>query len=368
MEAIGNCPFYIFPLQDGGIISPLEGEVDVHSLRNPGIIQIKVSHSSDYCDVNSLHITSHRLYYFKDGNIFAVNLNTVQDIQQRGGFLRSRKIVISLCLNEQSCEISVRIKHVHQFHEVLHRLREVWTRKAWVIYRGNTPMNQIGGISRVLQRVDHTAVTKQSIIDSGFSDFSSLRGNAKGLSEVLERIKRDGTTEELNEIDALLSHYGLVPSGNSSVPCNMVLSDIVESAVKAAEGVIMIHDLYCLVNRKLRLEKLYTPREFLLEIQSIKSVECISILGYRAIINLSLLNLNRRVVILVTQIPYLSTKQVGENVNIGNAVVLKLLLLKIEEEFGEIVRDEDDLGQINWYRNIFYPSIQRFHPDIHVVI
>lgn len=335
------------------MIVPLEGETEVVSIRSPCVIQIRETPSKEYSSADSLNLTSHRLYYEMNRDIVAAKLSSLRNIETRGGLLRSKKLVLTFNDDTRILEMNIRLSDTRHFQQMLQRLKEIWLQKTWTTTPQYLPRPKIGGINRVMIRSDNAALANKALIDSGLSDLTSLRANARGLTDVLKRLRREGTSEEINQIEYLLLEYGLVQNGATSASPEPHLVEMVQSALKNAQGVMLIHDMYCLINRKLRLEKLYTPKQFLLEIQSIKSIDCVVILGYRILLSLSLSDLNRKVVGVLTDIPFLSTQEMSENVGIGNTVVLKLLLLKAEEMFGEIVRDEDEFGQINWYRSIF---------------
>jgi hypothetical protein len=184
-----------------------------------------------------------------------------------------------------------------------------------------------------------------------------MKANAKNLQELLNSLKRGATDEETGAVAALLREYGLgegfhnVPNGLSS---SDFLENMVKSAVGVSNGVILIHDLFCLINRGLKLERIFSPKEFLAELRGMKSVQIMEISGYKIVVNLTLSDLNAKVVDFLVRNTMASVSEISSRLEIGNPRILSLLLGKIAQTFGGIVLDSQAHPEQVWYLNRFF--------------
>jgi hypothetical protein len=218
----------------------------------------------------------------------------------------------------------------------------------------------LGGIARVVARIEQKSNQQGLLLDAGLSDLDALRSNANELRDMINTMVANANGNEISEIDSLLKEYGLFDKGKDAAtaqPRQMSdsksgISSIVESAVRGAGGVILLHDLFCLVNRKLKLERIYSPREFLDEMTRISSINMFIVEGYRVVVSLKLDELDQRLQSVLKEIDGKSESDLSSELGISNPVVLHLLLLKVEEIFGRIVRDQTDDGA-SWYLNVF---------------
>ena len=217
------------------------------------------------------------------------------------------------------------------------------------------PRPTLGGISRVVARLETVANKQESTVDAGLADLESMKKNANELKDLISTLKRGGGSPELSEMDELLSEYGLFNAGNEITQSDKSESSIaphVSAAVQAADGVILVHDLFCLINRKMKLERIYSPREFLSELYRIPSVSMVKVLGYTVIVSLKLNEINSRLLKCLQEKDGRSDSEVSEILGIRNLVVLRLLLIKAEENYGQVVRD-DSIEGTHWYLNAF---------------
>ena len=79
------------------------------------------------------------------------------------------------------------------------------------------------------------------------------------------------------------------------------------------------------------------------------SVQLINVCGYKVVISLRLTDINSRTVDLLVKNGPLAESAIASALGSLNGVVLHLLLLKAEESFGSLVRDQHDV--VTWYVN-----------------
>jgi hypothetical protein len=285
-----------------------------------------------------------------------VQIRHISAVTTRGGFLKAKKIVLPF--REHDGSIEIRVPNRARFDQLLAVLTAVVSEKRWSFAGASVEGPSLGGISRLMARIEQAAGAQSMLMDSGLADLGSLRRNAEELSGLIANLKRGSSDLEASEIDALLTEFGLFNSsddgvlpGVSEASRGSQIANLVVSAVESADRVILIHDLFCLVNRGLKLERIITPKEFLVELNKIRSIEIIPICGYKVVISLRLTVLHDLLLTELRKSDGQSEPDLSVKLRVGNRLVFHLLLLKIEESFGEIVRDETS-ELTTWYLNI----------------
>ena len=312
-------------------------------------VRVKSQPSSDYETVRELCCTSHRLHYASGNGVVGIRLDSVIRASVRGGFLRPPKLVLEI-RREVGLELSIRVGAKDEFNGILAAVNRAIADQVWIRTGGFISHPRLGGVSRVVARVDQSAYRQGIQIDSGLSDLESVRANAKQLKETISNLKRGGSDPEVSEINALLSEYGLLSSvETSSSSGDSSIEPLVRAAVSSANGVMLVHDLFCLINRKLRIERSLAPKEFIGTLSRIPSVQLINVCGYKVVISLRLTDINSRTVDLLVKNGPLAESAIASALGSLNGVVLHLLLLKAEESFGSLVRDQHDV--VTWYVN-----------------
>ena len=333
------------------------GELPRFSLGNKESALVRLSSLSNYEEVRNLTCTTHRLHYIQGSDVLAIRLDAIVSYETRGGFVKSKKLVLGFGERGQACEFSIRILDKERFESLISVISSVLKQKEWLRTGGYALKPMLGGITRVVARVEQADQNRGALVDAGLTDLNSMRNNARQLNEIISQINRGANAQEISEINTLLSEYGLL---NREATCVSTtestsaksISSLVISAVQSAGGVILVHDLYCLINRKLKLERVYSPKEFLVEISRIASVNIMNIRGYKAVVSLNVQNLNDTILPLLNVAEGAPESILSNKLSIKNIFVLHLLLLKVEESFGKIVRDEFD-DSTYWYLNAF---------------
>jgi hypothetical protein len=350
---VPNSPLMLCVLRDG---VPIEfvGEESLVTFPSSSRAFIRSFIDDEYCEVKNLTCTTHRLHYARGGEIQAIRLDTVISFELRGGFLKPKKLVFHIRRDIGSCEFSLRLAERDQLESLISAVSSSLQEKRWQRTGGFVLRPIMGGLSRVVARVEQVAHNQGLVLDSGLADLDSMRKCANELKDVITQLKRGGNSEELSEIDKLLSEYGLFDHDFTSlINPEQNLSSIVLSAVHSAGGVILLHDLFCLVNRKLKLERVFSPKEFLNQVSRMTSVTVMVIRAYKIVVSLNLEQVHAKLLSVLSD----STAGTSESIlagklQISNIVVLHLLLLKVEELYGRIIRD-DYLQSTSWYLNIF---------------
>ena len=282
-------------------------------------------------------------------------MDSVMSALCRGGLLKPKKLVLMLAHGGRSHELSVRIEDRVQFDVMVEAISRAISAKAWLRTGGFTFKAAIGGIGRLIAQMENSANKQAALMDAGMSDLESLKSNAKELINLISRMKRGTNADEISQIDSLLKEYGLLGESQTAMAPTVrtsALAPLVLPAISAANGVILVHDLFCLVNRKLKLEKLYAPKEFMEELRAMSNVHVLTVCHYNLVVNINEKDLNSTVVALLeSKHAKMNLSDLAASLRIGNQFVLNLLLLKVEELFGCIVRDADPLGQTEWYLN-----------------
>ena len=354
MELLNGGPLYKCLSTDGGP-TELAGEKVLHSVSIPNTVSIKVHDDADYFSTLKLCTTSHRIYYTSGHEAHGVRFDTVLALCTRGGLLKPKKLVIQLRDGTRSTGVSIRISDKAEFDSCMDALTRALRDRAWVASGGFIPRAVVGGLARVMARVENAAIMNTAVLDAGLSDLESLRSNAEDLVDLISRLKRGGDKDETNEIDRLLKEFGLmqpVKSTGGSSGSDAALPQLVDAAITAANGVLLIHDLYCLVNRKLKLEKLFSPPEFLAELKRMPSVQLLQVMKYVIVLNRKLVDVDSVAFKVLSDRTGQSLAELAQPIGIGNEMVLNLVLLKVEETYGRIARDEDRFGSTKWYLNI----------------
>jgi hypothetical protein len=154
----------------------------------------------------------------------------------------------------------------------------------------------------------------------------------------------------MSEINKLLDDFGILSSTSSFETISEAgLASIVQTAVSSSHGVMLVHDLFCLVNRKLQIERILSPKEFLLELSRIASIQVLDVCGYKVVISLRVADLNSKTTeFLRTRGPQ-TEEAIGRYLGLTSPHVLHLLLLKAEESLGTLLRDQHE--NVTWYVN-----------------
>lgn len=230
----------------------------------------------------------------------------------------------------------------------------------------------LGGIARVLKRVDDISNQQSELADAGLSDLTSLRANARDLATLIEQIERNRLPgEDSTCIRALLSEYGL--GSNSALCCTSSGAISQVSAFVAAglrsrpSGAMLESDLFCLVNRRLRLEAVLSPKEFHEIIISMSSAdacsefELIQLEGWSLVVLRGVFDLSAIYGKLdayfenAPEKPSIDVPQFKQLMGYDNASLALVVLSRIEKEIGAICRDNGgDFGVTQFYRNLYF--------------
>ena len=317
---------------------------------------VRLPNTTDYADVSELTCTTHRLQFFSGNRVVFVRMSHISEVTTRGGFLKSKKIVLPF--RELEGYLEIRLPGRDTFDKLFVALSSVLAEKRWSLTGASIAAPTLGGISRLMARMEQAAGAQSMLIDSGLSDLESMRRKAEELSSLIANLKRGSSDVESSEIDALLTEFGLLNLSDEGLlprakeaATDSSIAKLVIAAVESADRVILVHDLFCLINRRLKLERIFTPKEFLAELSKIRSIEIISICGYKVVVSLRLPALHDLLLNELQKSDGQSEDDLSVKLRVGNRLVFHLLLLKIEESFGKVVRDETP-ELTAWYLNV----------------
>lgn len=319
-------------------------------------LTIKLDSVDKYRQVQKFRVTSHRIMYRDGSELLALPLNVVDNIEVRGGILKPKKVVLRILTEGSVLYLNVRSEESRMTDVLNSVISDAIRARAWIKTEGFVPSARVGGITRVVAKLSVDADHQSELVDTGLVDLKSIKANAKTLEDLLDSLKRNTNEQEAGQVNELLREYGLSEVQGHAHEGSCVLKDLVESALAATSGVILIHDLFCLINRRLRLEKIFSPKQFLEELKYVESIQVLQVFGYKIVVNLKLSDLNIKVIEHLQLHNKSSLSEITTVLNIGNHIVLSLLLRRIEEMYGDIVRD-DKTGygeEPDWYLNIFH--------------
>ncbi len=230
----------------------------------------------------------------------------------------------------------------------------------------------IGGISRVLRRVDDISTRQSELADDGLSDLKSLRTRSRELITLVQQIERNmASAEESHSLRALLDEYGLAGSVvNKALPdsqCSSV-SAIVSAALGTRPGGAMLEsDLFCLVNRSSRLESVLSPTEFHEIITSLcrKSgaplFSLVQLEGWSIIVLRRLFDVHAMFSKLEHYFAgdpaksYISVSEFRLLMSYESSSLALVGLSRIERDLGTICRDNGgDFGEVRFYENLYF--------------
>lgn len=333
----------------------LIGESILYSQERTEEVRLKDDIQPGYRNVEKFKVTTHRLLYTDGGEDIALHLNLVIRIEVRGGLMNPKKLLLTTRSSDSEHKFHLRTFNRGRFDELVRVIQESLRAQAWLKTEGFVPRAIIGGVSRVVRKLNTEEQMHSEVVDSGLVDLQSLKANARILQDLIDSLKREATDiNSAGALRALLQDYGLGETGESHPKGTGNLMGLVESAISASNGVILIHDLFCLINRKLKLEKIYSPRQFLKELQSMSSsLYILEISRYKIVMKIKLHDLNAMVVGILKERQRLGNSDISLILKIGNPRVVSLLLTRIEETYGNIVKDGQADPDPEWYLNNF---------------
>lgn len=225
----------------------------------------------------------------------------------------------------------------------------------------------LGGISRVVRRIDDDSIRQAEVADNGLSDLKSLRASATELGAVIEQIKRkQATGDDSVQLGSLLDEYGLSSTSSSSQITSTVsqVTGFIESALASRPGGVMLEsDLFCLINRRLKLETVLSPSEFheivlSLTSRSPRRFDLIQLEGW-SVIGLPQVFDSERISELINSYlsnsPFMNVSEFSRMMSFDNSSLALVVLSRIELETGIICRDNGgDFGEIRFYKNEWF--------------
>ena len=315
--------------------------------------KIKHGSVSIYSRVSGLTTTSHRIYYSDGRESVSIRLDKVRSFGIRGGWFGKKKAVLVV---EPSEEISIRFDTDDNMRHFLEILEKSLSARAWIASAGYSVRASLGGLSRVVNRVDQVSSYEGSLIDIGLTDLDGMKKYVAELISVLDKLKRSSLGKNEGYVEALLHEYGL--DGGSSLVDNSAVGQL-QKILNSFNGIILYHDGFCLLNRALRLERIYTPFEFVQLVR--ENFGTLSVGNYLLIIDQSKFNFSRMERKIASYFQQngnsaLTIPEASIILQIPADNITLLILGKIElEKNASICRDNGNLldSEIKYYKNRF---------------
>jgi hypothetical protein len=168
-------------------------------------------------------------------------------------------------------------------------------------------------------------------------------------------------------IKRLLDQYGFGEERSDSSNDSRIYELIIK-ALEASLGVIFIHDLFCLVNRRLQLERTISPPEFvdILEgycNQKLSAISLLSVNKYTLVVLKSKYDIGKlRDAVLeylddlsFNSPKFISSVEFANECGINDPNLASILLAQIESEFACIVRDSGgEFDDLVFYKNLYF--------------
>eukprot|EP00746_Dinoflagellata_sp_MGD_P082674 gnl/MRDRNA2_/MRDRNA2_32838_c0_seq1.p1 gnl/MRDRNA2_/MRDRNA2_32838_c0~~gnl/MRDRNA2_/MRDRNA2_32838_c0_seq1.p1 ORF type:complete len:365 (-),score=88.37 gnl/MRDRNA2_/MRDRNA2_32838_c0_seq1:21-1115(-) len=308
-------------------------------------------------------LTTHRLVWRTAANWQALRLDGVASAQLVGGWIRSKKIQITLC---EGTQLSMRCDSDPAALEAfLGYLESAINAKGWL--QGSYEVPQMGGLQRVLALREQKLQASREGLNEALVDLDSLKQNATKLVETAKRLKGQTSSAGSEEgVDKMLRDCGLLQAGDDklilegaslSEEVSTVCSQMLQNQTKMG-GIVLVHDLFCVVNRR-RGTAMVSTDEFMAALRACSGAGGslrLQSLGRSGVLGVALASATKdsrdaELLALIAEKGPVSAARLASLVD--QPVSLAQLTLLDAEERAVVCRD-DSLEGIKWHRNFFF--------------
>ena len=309
--------------------------------------------------LNKLNITSHRILLISESDCLGVRLDEIETIEIRRRFMATPRILLRFKVFQYV--LSLKIKD-EQFLDTIHQtLTRLISRKSW-LPSGYVSRASVGGISRISAKVDENASRAVASTDAGLADLMSLKTFASELKDTIERLHSSSDNSEQIAYKQLLQEYGLslgVPTASQPLSGNKIETMIDRALASSPAGIMFAHDLFCVINRALKLETVLSPSEFMSCIKSFSSNPAIGVMtidNYTLVFRRAKFDMNE-IQRLVEEMhnEFFKIEDFAKKLNVSDFRLAQSLLTQLELDTGTICRDDGGLfGDLVFYKNTYF--------------
>ena len=326
----------------------ISSEINIHpSLR------LFVNQTAD-----ELQLSSHRLLCKMSGQSMAFRLDEIKSVEIRKRTFHTDRI--AMIFNDAVFHVTLTIRDTQLRMAVYQTLSRLITQRPWQ-ESGYRESPSIGGIVTITSRARDAAANAKSVADTGLADISSLKDFASEVKETIQKLRNSANESELSMYKQMLSEYGL---DSTVTPCHLTVESKIESLIVQAvrsspQGVLFAHDLYCVINRGLKLETIISPKEFMKTVDSLcrsSAVASMLVDKYTIVYNPSRFDTARiSEVILRYDTEFFGIEEFAKLINLTDMRLAQLILIRIELESGIICRDDGgEFGDRVFYKNTYF--------------
>ena len=304
--------------------------------------------------VLDIRITSHRFIFQVLVEHFAVRNDMILDLTVQSSMMRSHKLLLRLA-NGRSDTLVFKFND-REIRDTVHQtLSRILARKPWVEYGGYRKVESIGGITRVSAQVRDQNKQAESSTDIGLADIEALKRNCEELRETIDKLRDSTNDSDTSVYSSLIEQFGLATDSN------ITLSSLLEKIVASTPvGVIFAHDLFCLINRKLKMETIFSPSEFMDTLKSLSShsslIGVVQVGNYSLVLSREKFNTKRiREHIKSSRDNIIRVEDFARTLGLTDTLLVQAVLVQIEMESGDICRDDGgEFGDLVFYRNTYF--------------
>ena len=303
--------------------------------------------------VLDIRITSHRFIFQALEEHFTIRNDMILDLTVQSSIMRSHKLLLRLA-NGRSDTLVFKFND-REIRDTVHQtLSRILARKPWVEYGGYRKVESIGGITRVSAQVRDQNKQAESSTDMGLADIEALKRNCQELRETIDKLRDSTNDSDKSVYSSLIEQFGL------STDSNITLSSSLEKIVASTPGgVIFAHDLFCLINRKLKMETIFSPNEFMDTLNSLSHSSLIGVVqvgNYSLVISREKFNTKRiREHIKSSRDNIIRVEDFAKILGLSDTLLVQAVLVQIEMESGDICRDDGgEFGDLVFYKNTYF--------------
>jgi len=156
----------------------------------------------------------------------------------------------------------------------------------------------------------------------------------------------------------LLAEYGLLDDEGLTTTTSQVETYVLSVLQSSPFGALLVHELFCLINRKIGFDRTISPPEFVEIIKSMPGCEFVSsdtLVVLKSKFNLE--KLNEKLLSYLNSRESCSVNEFAHLVEIPyeSESLAYIFLSKIEDDFGSICRDNGgDFEDVVFYKNFYF--------------
>lgn len=337
-------------VDESGIYETLAGALIKADCTLPG---------SEYGLIKQMKVTSHRILLILENDCLAIRLDEIDKVEIRKKFLSTNRL--GCTFTNCHFNLSLKIKDDEILNTVYQTLSRLISRQPWLSTGGYLEKASVGGISKISASVTESSARALSCTDTGLVDLMSLKKFANELKETIDKLRSSSDDSEKAAYRDLMNEYGLSadPSQMSHSTTESKIESMINQAVTASPaGIMFAHDLFCLVNRGLKLEAVLTPREFMDIITNLpkdSSIGVMNVDNYTLVYSRGKFHIERIEEVIGKLGDFFRVDEFAKTLKIADLRLVQSLLTRIEMDTGQICRDNGgEYGDLVFYKNTYF--------------